>query len=71
MKKPSLDIHDALVVYSLMTKNETKSPKKCRYCRCVVATTEEQLQQLDFCSWVCMQDWEDDCMYREFNGIHR
>lgn len=54
-----------------MMKNETKSTKKCRYCRCVVDTADEQLQQLDFCSWMCVQDWDNSCMYLEFNGVHR
>jgi hypothetical protein len=54
-----------------MMKNETKTTK-CRQCRCTIFTSAgEQLKDMGFCSWMCVQDYEVGANYMEYNGVHR
>jgi hypothetical protein len=54
-----------------MMKNETKSTK-CRECRCTIFPSDgEQLKDMGFCSWDCVQQYEVGANYMEYNGIHR
>ena len=64
-----------------MIKNETKSTK-CRQCRCAIFPAgpqrvhvrrgiAEQLKDMGFCSWMCVQDYEVGANYMEYRGIHR
>jgi len=49
-----------------------KSTKKCAQCRAPMFPSDgEQLNAMGFCSWSCVQRWDEVCDYLEYNGEHR
>ena len=54
-------------LYLGMIKNETKSTKKCTQCHAPMFPSDgEQLNTMGFCSWDCVQRWENGCNYLQF-----